>query len=87
MTTNSEQRKMKQMIEENRQKIHEVIKARDGCTALAKQLKLPEKTGRAVVHSWYKRGMVPSWVLVKHPSIFKGIKDTKGLKAELEKLS
>jgi hypothetical protein len=64
------------MIEINRKKIARIIERHKGCTKLGKELGV----SRAVVDSWRARGVVPSWVLLAHPVLFKGIKTAKMLK-------
>lgn len=72
------------LIEENRALIRSIIEAKGGCTSLGKKIDPPQT--RAVVDSWRKRGVVPSWLLTAHPSMFKGCKDTRMIKKELAKL-
>jgi hypothetical protein len=72
------------LIEENRALIASIIKAKGGCTKLGDKIDPPQT--RAVVDSWRKRGLVPSWLLTAHPTIFRGCKDTRMIKKELAKL-
>lgn len=69
------------MIEINRKKIANVIERHKGCTKLGLKLGV----SRSVVDSWRARGAVPSWVLLQHPVLFKGIKDWRVLKEEAAK--
>jgi len=68
------------VLEENRALISEIVKAKGGPTKLGAKLNPPQT--RATVHSWIKRGVVPSWILAAHPSIFKGCKDVHMIKKE-----
>ena len=65
-------------IEENRSRIAKVIIAKGGPTKLGAKLSPPQT--RSTVDSWRKRGVVPSWLLAAHPSIFKGCKDIHMIK-------
>lgn len=66
---------------ENQAKIQAVINAHGGTSALARKL----DKSRSVIDSWRARGVVPSWALLKHPYMFKGIKDWRVLKEEAAK--
>jgi len=55
---------------ENQNKIVALIEKHGGFTKFGKKLGV----SRAVVHSWQARGVVPAQRILKHPTIFKGIK-------------